>query len=187
MHRWKHVRSLALPLAVPAGEPGGRYAVAFSRSLPVSPLATPSRRRHATASDVYVVEKILQRRKFHNGECEYEIKWVGWPDSKNSWEPSKNIIDQTMLTAFNDQVKKRVLSGPTDVNLILQHDQVNEPGDLIINGGNYYVRGHFYRVRAPIDPVLAPTPAPGLLTRPIPAALWLTAYLPLSVGEHGRP
>lgn len=39
---------------------------------------------------VFRVEKILEKRQ-RRGTTEYLIKWLGYPDSANSWEPASNI------------------------------------------------------------------------------------------------
>ena len=42
--------------------------------------------------DVYRVEKILRKRK-RKGIVEYFVKWKGYPDKFNSWEPESNILN----------------------------------------------------------------------------------------------
>jgi len=41
--------------------------------------------------DVYEVETILARKRNEAGIWEYFIKWRGFPESENSWEPGPNI------------------------------------------------------------------------------------------------
>jgi hypothetical protein len=40
----------------------------------------------------YEVERILEHRK-RKGQKEYFVKWKGWPDSYNQWEPEENLIN----------------------------------------------------------------------------------------------
>lgn len=40
--------------------------------------------------NVYRIEKILRKRS-RNGKKEVLIKWLGYPDSYNTWEPAENI------------------------------------------------------------------------------------------------
>jgi transposase InsO family protein len=39
----------------------------------------------------YEVETILEHRK-RKGQKEYFVKWKGWPDSYNQWEPEENLV-----------------------------------------------------------------------------------------------
>ena len=51
----------------------------------------------------YEVEKILKRRK-RNNRFEYLLKYKGYPDSENTWEPRSNIkVD--LYKAFDDALK----------------------------------------------------------------------------------
>lgn len=38
----------------------------------------------------YIVEKILEKRKFRN-EYKYKVKWLGYPESKSTWEPISHL------------------------------------------------------------------------------------------------
>ena len=40
--------------------------------------------------DVYRVEKVWRKRK-HNGDVEYFVKWKGYPDKFNSWVAESDI------------------------------------------------------------------------------------------------
>jgi hypothetical protein len=42
-------------------------------------------------SDLYEVERIVDKR-VSNGNIEYQVKWVNYPDSANTWEPVDNLI-----------------------------------------------------------------------------------------------
>ena len=52
------------------------------------------------APAAYEVDHIVARRGNN-----YLIKWVGFPDSDNTWEPSKNI-PSNLRKAFNDSQPK---------------------------------------------------------------------------------
>jgi len=58
---------------------------------------------HEFGDDVYYVEKILDRRQSSVGTWEYLVKWEGYPDSENSWEPGPNIS----AGAINDYWKRK--------------------------------------------------------------------------------
>ncbi|CAK9302378.1 unnamed protein product [Gordionus sp. m RMFG-2023] len=53
----------------------------------------------------YNVEKIVEKRmKF--GKVEYFIKWEGYPDSDNTWEPEENLDCPDLISEFNDVKRK---------------------------------------------------------------------------------
>lgn len=53
--------------------------------------------QESEASDVYVVDRVLDKRFNKNGEIEYLVKWEGWSDKFNSWEPEEHIIDKSLI------------------------------------------------------------------------------------------
>ncbi|MDI9312899.1 MAG: DDE-type integrase/transposase/recombinase [Limnohabitans sp.] len=40
--------------------------------------------------DYYRIEKVIRKRK-NKGKIEYLIKWLGYPETYNTWEPAENI------------------------------------------------------------------------------------------------
>jgi len=46
---------------------------------------------HSFGDDIYYVEKVLNRRKSSAGTWEYLVKWEGYDENENSWEPGPNI------------------------------------------------------------------------------------------------
>ena len=42
--------------------------------------------------DEFVVEKILDMKRDKNGKRLVYIKWKGYPESENSWEPEENCL-----------------------------------------------------------------------------------------------
>ena len=55
----------------------------------------------------YEVEKILAQREGKSG-LEYCVKWLGWPESENTWEPEDHLIDCKMvMRAWRRQQQKR--------------------------------------------------------------------------------
>lgn len=54
--------------------------------------------------DEYSVEAIRSKRKNkETGVDEYLIKWVGYPESDNTWEPLENLKCPDLIAKFNEQ------------------------------------------------------------------------------------
>jgi len=54
----------------------------------------------------YTVEKILDKRT-RGGKTEYLIKWEGYPDSENTWEPDENLDCPEIISAFEEKLKAK--------------------------------------------------------------------------------
>ena len=50
------------------------------------------------------IEKIVDKRVDSDGQVEYFVKWKGYGDEENTWEPIENIEADTMIEEFE---KKR--------------------------------------------------------------------------------
>jgi hypothetical protein len=48
----------------------------------------------------YEIEEILASRKRHKRQ-EYLVKWLGYPESENTWEPASNLDCPDLLLAFH--------------------------------------------------------------------------------------
>ena len=53
--------------------------------------------------DVYEVERLVDRRRNEDDQWEYLIKWVGYPEEENSWEPGPNISANTLQKFWNEK------------------------------------------------------------------------------------
>ncbi|XP_013627065.1 PREDICTED: chromo domain-containing protein LHP1-like [Brassica oleracea var. oleracea] len=58
------------------------------------------------AEEFYEVEAIRHKR-VHKGEVQYLIKWKGWPETDNTWEPLENLQSlSASIDAFEKRLKK---------------------------------------------------------------------------------
>jgi len=62
----------------------------------------------AEDKEYYEVEAIKDKRILVNGDLEYLIKWQGYDDTENTWEPMGNLSSCIkMVRAFDEHYKKR--------------------------------------------------------------------------------
>lgn len=59
------------------------------------------------ADDIYVVEKILDRRQLDNGQVEYLIKWFGYDRVDATWEPEENVFCKDLIDQYEYQKQYR--------------------------------------------------------------------------------
>ncbi|XP_067272305.1 chromobox protein homolog 6a isoform X2 [Pseudorasbora parva] len=65
----------------------------------------------ATGDRVFAAEAILKSR-VRKGRIEYLVKWKGWALKHSTWEPEENILDDRLITAFEQKEREQELYGP---------------------------------------------------------------------------
>lgn len=55
----------------------------------------------------YVVEKIVSHRMTRKGKLEYFLKWKGFTDADNTWEPAENLNCRELVDAYEAERKKK--------------------------------------------------------------------------------
>uniref|UniRef100_A0A1B0CDS6 Chromo domain-containing protein n=2 Tax=Lutzomyia longipalpis TaxID=7200 RepID=A0A1B0CDS6_LUTLO len=54
---------------------------------------------------VYAAERIIQKR-IRKGKVEYRVKWKGWSQRHNTWEPEENILDTRLIDIYEQSTQK---------------------------------------------------------------------------------
>ena len=55
-----------------------------------------------TGDDIYKAETLLDSR-YHKKKLQYFVKWAGFSNEENSWEPETNILDNKLIKEFHNK------------------------------------------------------------------------------------
>ena len=77
--------------------------------------------------DEYEVEEIKDLRKFR-GQWKYLVKWRGWPESHNTWEPEGNLTNcKSLVQEYHQKFPKELGSYPRKGRNNQKKDQRRQP------------------------------------------------------------
>ena len=139
----------------------------------------------------FFVERILKKRVSRTGLVEYYLKWLGYPDSCNSWEPSDNLLGNQLIAEFERQEAKGSSAVPSVLSLLLLQSVTIPAASLPLlpwscsrasftNSSN---NSSYHRLRDPLPPSSLRPPVP-----PLPAPLAPRRRCPLlEVGPRRHP
>lgn len=69
----------------------------------------------------FIVEKILDKR-FVDGKPQYLLKWKGYDDAHNSWEPFENVDGLVILPEFERQFEENKKRNKRQENSLLREE-----------------------------------------------------------------
>ena len=54
-------------------------------------------------SDQIFQAEFIKEKRVRKGKLEYLIKWKDFSEEENTWEPEENILDQGLVSNFENQ------------------------------------------------------------------------------------
>ena len=60
-----------------------------------------------TKKGEYIVEAIRSKRIIKDKKVEYKVKWVGYDEEQNTWEPEENILDKNLIFEYESKQSLR--------------------------------------------------------------------------------
>uniref|UniRef100_A0A182WBK5 Chromo domain-containing protein n=1 Tax=Anopheles minimus TaxID=112268 RepID=A0A182WBK5_9DIPT len=80
---------------------------------------------------VYAAEKIMKKR-VRAGKAEYQVKWKGWSQRHNTWEPEENILDQRLIEMFEKSIRGSSTPKRKKKAIIEDSDEDEEPTSTMV-------------------------------------------------------
>lgn len=76
--------------------------------------------------ETYFVEKILAKCRDPGGQDCYYVKWRGYPDADNTWEPVENLTCPDKIAEFEAELKIEAAEGIREVDAELNQEAAEE-------------------------------------------------------------
>mmetsp|Transcript_29859 Transcript_29859/g.41248 ORF Transcript_29859/g.41248 Transcript_29859/m.41248 type:complete len:174 (+) Transcript_29859:92-613(+) len=74
----------------------------------------------------FAVERVVDRRVLEGGRIEFKLKWEGYPESENSWEPA-SVLDSCAELIEEYERKQGLSSMKRPLNSLPSTEQKNGP------------------------------------------------------------
>lgn len=56
--------------------------------------------------EIYIADS-LRKRRLRKGRVEFLVKWKGWTNKHNTWEPEDNILDKQLVREFENKLERQ--------------------------------------------------------------------------------
>lgn len=92
------------------------------------------------------MEKVLAKRITEDGRTEYYLKWRGYTDADNTWEPEENLQCEDLIQEFEEEEKqrkrrKRAQNKENSLRVKEKLSSVTTDNDTNANGKSDFVNG----------------------------------------------